>query len=190
MAIKTFTTGEVLTAADTNTYLANSGLVYVYNSSFAGVTSFSLPTGTFTSAFRNYRITYNIAVSTDSRFSVRLRKNGTDNTTTTYNTMLRGILSTGAAADNPVNSATSWSFGEQDSTLDFYASSFDLYQPQLNTRTSATGNLTFVNLTATASVGQAGGWYSTTQDQYDSISFISDAANSMTGVVRVSGYRD
>jgi hypothetical protein len=29
MAIKTFTTGEVLTAADTNTYLANSGLVYV-----------------------------------------------------------------------------------------------------------------------------------------------------------------
>jgi hypothetical protein len=27
MAIKTFTTGEVLTAADTNTYLANSGLI-------------------------------------------------------------------------------------------------------------------------------------------------------------------
>jgi hypothetical protein len=27
MAIKTFTTGEVLTASDTNTYLANSGLV-------------------------------------------------------------------------------------------------------------------------------------------------------------------
>jgi hypothetical protein len=29
MAIKTFTTGEVLTASDTNTYLANSGLVYI-----------------------------------------------------------------------------------------------------------------------------------------------------------------
>jgi hypothetical protein len=28
MAIKTFTTGEVLTASDTNTYLANSGLVF------------------------------------------------------------------------------------------------------------------------------------------------------------------
>ena len=29
MAIKTFTTGEVLTASDTNTYLANSGLTYI-----------------------------------------------------------------------------------------------------------------------------------------------------------------
>jgi hypothetical protein len=29
MAIKTFTTGEVLTASDTNTYLANAGLVFV-----------------------------------------------------------------------------------------------------------------------------------------------------------------
>ena len=29
MAIKTFTTGEVLTASDTNTYLANAGLVYI-----------------------------------------------------------------------------------------------------------------------------------------------------------------
>lgn len=29
MAIKTFTTGEVLTASDTNTYLANSGLVLI-----------------------------------------------------------------------------------------------------------------------------------------------------------------
>ncbi len=29
MAVKTFTTGEVLTAADTNTYLNNGGLVYI-----------------------------------------------------------------------------------------------------------------------------------------------------------------
>lgn len=29
MAVKTFTTGEVLTSSDTNTYLANAGLVYV-----------------------------------------------------------------------------------------------------------------------------------------------------------------
>jgi hypothetical protein len=35
MAIKTFTTGEVLTASDTNTYLANSGLVYITSGTFA-----------------------------------------------------------------------------------------------------------------------------------------------------------
>jgi hypothetical protein len=40
MAIKTFTTGEVLTASDTNTYLANSGLVYVKSQTIgSGVTA-------------------------------------------------------------------------------------------------------------------------------------------------------
>jgi hypothetical protein len=33
MAIKTFVTGTVLTAADTNEYLANSGLVYITSTS-------------------------------------------------------------------------------------------------------------------------------------------------------------
>jgi hypothetical protein len=39
MAIKTFTTGEVLTAADTNTYLANSGLVYINQFTLSGGTT-------------------------------------------------------------------------------------------------------------------------------------------------------
>jgi hypothetical protein len=44
MATKTFTTGEVLTAADTNTYLANSGLVFVKQQTIgAGVTSVVVP---------------------------------------------------------------------------------------------------------------------------------------------------
>jgi hypothetical protein len=54
MAIKTFTTGEVLTAADTNTYLANSGLVYVAGGSFATAGTVDI-TG-FNSSFDYYRI--------------------------------------------------------------------------------------------------------------------------------------
>ena len=55
MAIKTFTTGEVLTAADTNTYLANSGLVYISTTSFSGsnVAQFQ---SCFTSTYTNYRV--------------------------------------------------------------------------------------------------------------------------------------
>ena len=53
MAVKTFTTGEVLTAADTNTYLANSGLVYVSTTDF-NATSVNIES-CFTSAARNYR---------------------------------------------------------------------------------------------------------------------------------------
>jgi hypothetical protein len=54
MAIKTFTTGEVLTASDTNTYLANAGLVYVSSGSFTGATSFEI-TG-FSSTYQYYRV--------------------------------------------------------------------------------------------------------------------------------------
>jgi hypothetical protein len=56
MAIKTFTTGEVLTAADTNTYLANSGLVYIKSQTIgSGVSSVNV-TSAFSSTYDNYKI--------------------------------------------------------------------------------------------------------------------------------------
>jgi len=55
MAVKTFTTGEVLTAADTNTYLANSGLVYVgQNTATSGNTLNLL--GCFTADYDAYKV--------------------------------------------------------------------------------------------------------------------------------------
>lgn len=54
MAIKTFTTGEVLTASDTMTFLANAGLVYVSSGSFTAATSFEI-TG-FSSTYQFYRV--------------------------------------------------------------------------------------------------------------------------------------
>lgn len=56
MAIKTFTAGSVLTASDTNTYLANAGLVYVNGGSFTGATSFDV-TG-FSSTYTYYKLVY------------------------------------------------------------------------------------------------------------------------------------
>ena len=57
MAIKTFTTGEVLTAADTNTYLANSGLVLVKSQTIGtGVASVTI-SDAFSTTYDNYRIT-------------------------------------------------------------------------------------------------------------------------------------
>jgi hypothetical protein len=54
MAIKTFTTGEVLTAADTNTYLANSGLVYISTTTFSGGSTVQFNT-CFSNTYTNYR---------------------------------------------------------------------------------------------------------------------------------------
>jgi hypothetical protein len=56
MAIKTFTTGEVLTATDTNTYLANSGLVYVTSVTAGSAVSSVTVSSCFSATFDNYRI--------------------------------------------------------------------------------------------------------------------------------------
>ena len=56
MAIKTFTAGSVLTASDTNTYLANAGLVYVTSVSVgSGVSSVNVPNA-FSATYDSYKI--------------------------------------------------------------------------------------------------------------------------------------
>jgi hypothetical protein len=56
MSIKTFTANSVLTAADTNTYLANSGLVYVTSATVGTAVSSVTVTGAFNSTYDNYKI--------------------------------------------------------------------------------------------------------------------------------------
>jgi len=56
MAIKTFTTGEVLTAADTNTYLANSGLVYVKSQTIGSAVTSVTVSDAFSATYDNYKI--------------------------------------------------------------------------------------------------------------------------------------
>jgi len=55
MAIKTFTAGSVLTASDTNTFLANAGLVYVTGGTFSAQDPLAV-TGCFTSTYDHYEI--------------------------------------------------------------------------------------------------------------------------------------
>jgi hypothetical protein len=59
MAIKTFTTGELLTASDTNTYLANSGLVFIKQQTIGTAVSSVAVTSAFSSTYENYKILVN-----------------------------------------------------------------------------------------------------------------------------------
>jgi len=66
MAIKTFTTGEVLTASDTNTYLNNGGLVLISSGitvSSAGGTAATISNGTVTIGSSNTSVTVSGAFS-------------------------------------------------------------------------------------------------------------------------------
>jgi hypothetical protein len=78
MAIKTFTTGEVLTAADTNTYLANSGLTYIAETQFSG-TAVPFINGCFTSTYQNYQVKILMQPSASTNLFFRFRS-GTSTT--------------------------------------------------------------------------------------------------------------
>ena len=55
MAIKTLTSGEVLTASDTNTYLNNGGLVYIAEGSATNTSALDV-NSVFSSTYDNYRV--------------------------------------------------------------------------------------------------------------------------------------
>lgn len=108
MAIKTFTTGEVLTASDTNTYLANAGLVYITAADLTGVTnSFS---NVFSSTYNAYRIVVtglNNATGTVRSMSLRFRTTS-DDTSNNYawgQTFVYGAGTFGSSGAAPATSA-------------------------------------------------------------------------------------
>jgi hypothetical protein len=68
MAIKTFTTGEVLTASDTNTYLANSGMVYVTSATIGTGVSTVTVSGAFSATYDQYHIIINGGTASTSDF--------------------------------------------------------------------------------------------------------------------------
>ena len=105
MAIKTFTTGEVLTAADTNTYLANSGLVYVKSQTVGtGVTSVVV-TNAFSSDYENYLVTYSGATNFLGEV-LRIQLGAT--TTGYYGNMMYANYASGAPASVGDSNTANW----------------------------------------------------------------------------------
>lgn len=86
MAIKTFTTGEVLTASDTNTYLANSGLVYITSATVgSGVTTVTV-SSCFSATYDDYRIMLNGIDSSSLNNIVKMTLS--NSSSTTYSSVL------------------------------------------------------------------------------------------------------
>jgi hypothetical protein len=163
------------------------GLVLVTATSFSAVTSFSLPTDTFSATYANYRIVIDVqASSNDSTFTMRLRAAGSDNTTSVYNTMLSGTTSaTGASIFITSINTSSFGAGTIHTTVPLYALTMDVIAPQLAVRTDLVGNI--VTSTGGGFQAYAGGVSFKDATQFDSLSFIS-GTGTITGTYRVYGY--
>jgi hypothetical protein len=133
MTIKTFTTGEVLTASDTNTYLANSGLVYISEQTISSATT--TVSSCFSSTFTNYKIVIDLTASVSAGSNaVSLTLNGLSSGYA-YNN-IRNFATT---VDTLTDSAgTSYFIGATNSTPCTFSSSIEVFKPNLAATTTFT----------------------------------------------------
>ena len=130
MAIKTFTVGETLTASDTNTFLANSGLVYVAKATFSASTAQNIDS-CFTTTYNHYLIQGSFTTSADATLYYLLRDGTTTNTGTNVdNVEYYQSWGSGTVTGQFASGQTGSRFGYVDAT---YGGSFSLwlYNPQL-----------------------------------------------------------
>lgn len=166
------------------------GLSYITGASFTTVTSFSLPNSTFTSTYRNYRLLMTLtAVTADADFTIRLRASGTDNSGATYQQMAAGASTTPGASLAGAANATAFNLGESD-VVCRYSLSMDILAPQVVENTYIHGCYTFVDKPATLNFYRNFGQMFTATNQFDSLTFISSVASSITGSYRVYGYSE
>lgn len=144
MAIKTFSSGEVLTSSDTNTYLANSGLVYITGGTQSGSTALNVDS-VFTSTYLNYRLVMTDCKTsiTDRAVRINFRTGGTTNTSSVYDYAYRGLRSNGVTGDTSSGAVSFAEIGIYIGTfadLELGAASIDIMSPQTSTRTFGVAN--------------------------------------------------
>ena len=188
MAIKTFTSGEVLTAADTNAYLNNGGLVYITQATATTVNALSI-NNCFTSTYQNYRIIINqSAMSGNFAMGIRFRVGGADDTTA--NTQYMANSSTAAGGSSVLSGANQDQLvlGFVGSASPNAGSSIDVFSPQEAARTWGT-TLRYEYDSANY-VSRSGSFVKDEVTSYDGFSLFAGGAATFSGKVYVYGYRN
>lgn len=185
MAIKTFTTGEVLTAADTNTYLANSGLVYITEAAMTGIST-SID-NCFTSAYRNYRILITTTqITANPSFNLRFRVGGVDNMTANYKFAISNVNTVGGTGTLVGNGNTEVSFAFCGTANGDTETAMDIFDPQTSARTK--GSTNFFGYDSVNWWNRTGGMMFDATTQFDGFSIFA-SAGTVTGLIQVFGYR-
>jgi hypothetical protein len=180
MAIKTFTTGEVLTASDTNTYLANSGLTYITQATIGSGVSIVNIANCFSSTYDNYRITIRANSATGS-VAVLMQYGTGSPTVTNYKSFLNTPFVAWTSGAVTTVSATDGSFITYGHPTNLTGVS-DVYGPNLAVNTTSFGSY------ATDTNGGTTAGIQTSNTQFTSL-HIATAATITGGTVTVYGYR-
>ena len=186
MAIKTFTTGEVLTASDTNTYLANSGLVYVTSTTVGSGVSSVTVSNVFSSTYDNYRIIYyGGSASAANNLKVQLGPSSVSGYNANYYSYVNYTLYNGTSSNNVagVSNGSDWPYMGYHDT-DSVRFSADLLNPN-NAEWTSIINAPYL---APLSAGYCIGTHQN-NGQYTAITFTPGSGTLTGGTITVYGYR-
>lgn len=137
MAIKTFSVSEVLTASDTNTYLANAGLVYVTQVTVgSGVSSVTI-SNCFSSTYDNYRVIYQ-AGSASATAELLLKFNNSTGATYSHGGVYVQYGSITVFGETANNVTTGIRVGNSNTATS--SCSFDIISPYPATQTQVVSN--------------------------------------------------
>lgn len=188
MAIKTFTDLTTLPASDINTYLANSGLVYVTSGPLSlSSTNFE---GCFTDTYDNYLIKLDrVGVSATADIYFRMLE-GTTPYSVSYNFAFFGLTAAGASVNATNNGSSLFGYTGISFTAigaPIGSGSFEVFGTrQSNARTQLHGS----------AYSFQGSWYSRIGGSqaddnrlFDGIQFSTASTPTMQGNVTIYGYR-
>lgn len=183
MAVKTFGS-ERLTSPDINTYLANSGLVYVTSSNLTTVTN--TISNAFSSTYDSYRVVVsglNNATTTLRQLQMRIGTEATNNYAYGHGYIYGNALNaiSGSAAQNII----SLGFLSQAAGQGLV---FDIHNPFATTNTVLTYQMVTYQQDITAFVFRQGYASLNTATSYTSFQIIGQTDN-LSGLVTVYGYR-
>ena len=187
MTIKTFTSGEILTASDTNTYLANSGLVFISETTIGSAVASISVDNCFSSTFDNYRVLVRIAdASTSSNVDFRYRVASVDNTALVYNWFYVGLTNASGSLNN-ASAGQSYAFTGTNVTTTGLAQPFqlDFHSPFLTEETRTYG----FGYSRAGAGFRVGGTAHTSANSFDGFTLIPSAGTYTGGTITVYGYR-
>jgi len=180
MAIKTFAVGEVLTASDTNTYLANSGLVYVTSTTVGSAVSSVTIQNCFNTSFDAYKCVLSNVDGSSGTSALVLQLVDSGGTAATTNYSQTGIYLTYASTTVNGYNATVWDMGLSATN---YGGAFDLFNPFLSVST-------YYNvISADDTYLRVYGGKHTTASSYTGIKLAPNVGTMTGGTVTVYGYR-
>ena len=167
--------------------VAHQGLVLIASATFANPDTSVSFDNVFTSAYRNYRVVWNVSASQSSTtLDMRFRSSGSDNTTTGYVWLMAADYMSGGSygsSSTGGQAVTSMSVGYKYNAY-YSGGTIDIFTPQL---AEDTGLLDFSIMVGTTLDRTNGGACFVNTTQFDGFTLYSPSGW-MTGKVSVYGY--